>query len=310
MRKVLILADCGENVPQLTDAFETVALPQDADEAERLRRIEDAEVIIGEPSLAELSAAKQLKWVQMTWAGADRYLHGGFPKDVLLTTASGAFGETIAEHALAMLFSLCRRLPAYQKAGKWQDLGAEKRIAGSTALVYGCGNLGSEIARRLQAMGGHTVGVCRAARQPRAHFEALTTLHCAEVFLPEADFVICALPSNEETDGYFDAERLSQCKDDAVLINVGRGGLIDLDALTALLQDGKFFGVGLDVTEPEPLPPEHPLWTMPNVIITPHVAGVSFGHLPETEEKIWAICRENLQNYLDGKPLRNLVTTL
>ena len=310
MRKLLILADCGENAPQLTDAFETVALPQNADETERLRRIEDAEVIIGEPSLAELSAAKQLKWVQMTWAGTDRYLRGGFPKDVLLTTASGAFGETIAEHALAMLFSLCRRLPAYQKAGKWQDLGAEKRSAGSTALVYGCGNIGTEIARRLQAMGVHTVGVCRAARNPRAHFEALTTLHCAEVFLPEADFVICALPSNEETDGYFDAERLALCKDDAVLINVGRGSLIDVNALTALLQDGKFFGVGLDVTEPEPLPPEHPLWTMPNVIITPHVAGVSFGHLPETEERIWSICRENLQNYLDGKPLRNLVTPL
>lgn len=308
MRKLLILADCGVNVPQLTDAFETVVLPRDADKAERLRRIEDAEVIIGEPSLAELSAAKQLRWVQMTWAGADRYLRGGFPKDVLLTTASGAFGETIAEHALAMLFSLCRRLPAYQKAGKWQDLGSEKRVAGSTALLYGCGDLGTEIARRLQAMGVRTVGVCRAARKPRAHFEALTTLHCAEVFLPEADFVICALPSNEETDGYFDAERLALCKDDAVLINVGRGALIDLNALTALLQSGKFFGVGLDVTEQEPLPTEHPLWKMPNVIITPHIAGVSFGHLPETEEKIRAICRENLQNYLDGKPLRNQVT--
>ena len=307
MRKLLILSDCGENVPHLTEDFDLVALPADAEEALRLRHIADAEVVIGEPTLQELSEAKQLKWVQMTWAGADRYLHGGFPKDVLLTTASGAFGETIAEHALAMLFSLCRRLPAYLKAGKWQDLGSEKRIAGGTALIFGCGDIGTQIAKRLQALGVRTVGVCRAARQPRPYFEALTTLNCAEAFLPEADFILCALPSNEETNGYFDEERLNLCKDDAVLINVGRGGLIDLSVLTALLENGKFFGVGLDVVESEPLPPEHPLWKMPNVILTPHVAGVSFGHLPETEEKIWAICRENLQKYIDGKPLRSLV---
>ena len=307
MRKLLILSDCGERVPELTEEFDVVALPADADDQLRLREITDAEVVIGEPRLAELSASKKLRWVQMTWAGADRYLHGGFPDGVLLTTASGAFGETIAEHALAMLFSLCRRLPAYQKAGKWADLGSEKRIAGGTALIFGCGNIGTEIARRLQALGVRTVGVCRAARQPRAHFEALTTLNCAAAFLPEADFILCALPSGEETDGYFDEETLALCKDEAVLINVGRGSLIDLNCLTSYIKDGKFFGVGLDVTEPEPLPQDHPLWNMPNVIITPHVAGVSFGHLPETEEKIWEICRENIRNYLDGKPLRNPV---
>lgn len=308
MRKLLILSDCGQNVPHLTDDFDVVALPQDADGALRLREIADAEIVIGEPGMDELTAAKKLKWVQMTWAGADRYLHGGFPRDVLLTTASGAFGETIAEHTLAMLFSLCRRLPAYQSAGKWQDIGSEKRIAGSTALIFGCGNIGTEIARRLQALGVHTIGVCRSARQPRTYFGALTNLSCAAAFLPEADFILCALPSNAETARFFDAERLSLCKDDAVLINVGRGSLIDLQALTTLVKSGKFFGVGLDVTEPEPLPPEHPLWTLPNVVITPHIAGVSFGHLPETEEKIWAICRENLQYYLGGKPLRNRVT--
>ncbi|MBQ3355757.1 MAG: D-2-hydroxyacid dehydrogenase [Clostridia bacterium] len=307
MRKLLILSDCGTNVPHLTDEFEVLALPQDADAALRMREIADAEVVIGEPSLFELSAAKKLKWVQMTWAGADRYLRGGFPKGVLLTTATGAFGETIAEHALAMLFSLCRRLSAYQKAGTWQDLGREKRIAGSTALIFGCGNIGTEIAKRLKALGVHTVGVCRAARQPRTYFEALTTLFCADAFLPEADFILCALPSNAETEQFFDETRLTLCKNDSVLINVGRGSLIDLNCLTNLLNEGKFFGVGLDVTEPEPLPPEHPLWTMPNVILTPHIAGVSFGHLPETEESIWAICRENLQNYLAGKPLRNAV---
>ena len=308
MRKLLVLSDCGENVPKLTEEFEVVALPKDADAAERLREIADAEVIIGEPSLAELSNAKRLKWVQMTWAGADRYLHGGFPKDVVLTTASGAFGETIAEHALAILFSLCRRLPAYQKAAAWQDLGCEKRITGSTALIFGCGNIGTEIAKCLQALGVHTIGVCRSAREQRAYFEVLTTLSCATAFLPEADFILCALPASEETAHYFDEVRLSLCKNDAVLINVGRGSLIDLKALTDCLNSGKFFGVGLDVTEPEPLPQNHPLRNMPNVILTTHVAGVSFGHLPETEEKIWEICRENLKKYIENQPLRNAVS--
>lgn len=307
MRKLLILSDCGQNAPILTEAFAVVALPKNATQETRLREIRDAEVVIGEPTLAELSASRQLQWVQMTWAGADRYLHGGFPKNVLLTTASGAFGETIAEHTLAMLFSLCRRLPAYQKSAEWVDLGTEKRIAGSTALIFGCGDIGTNIAGRLQALGVHTVGVCRTARQPRACFDALTTLGCAAAFLPEADFILCALPSNAETEHYFNEARLSLCKDDAVMINVGRGDLIDLNGLTNLMNSGKFFGVGLDVTEPEPLPQDSPLWRMPNVILTPHVAGVSFGHLPETEEKIWSICRENLQNYVEGKPLRNQV---
>lgn len=308
MRKLLVLPDCGENVPQLTEEFEVVTLSKNDDTAKRLREISDAEVIIGEPSLSELSEAHKLKWVQMTWAGADRYLHGGFPTGVALTTASGAFGETIAEHALAMLFSLCRRLPSYQKIAAWQDLGCEKRIAGSTALVFGCGDIGTEIARRLQALDVHTVGVCRSARQPRAYFEVLTTLSCAPAFLPEADIIICALPSNDETVHYFDEAQLSLCKDDAVLINVGRGSLIDLNALTVCLTSGKFFGVGLDVTEPEPLPQDHPLRNMSNVILTPHVAGVSFGHLPETEKKIWDICRENLNRYIAKQPLRNAVS--
>lgn len=308
MRKLLILAACGEKAPPLTDAFDVVALPVDADRATRIKEIKDAEVVIGEPSLDELKHAKQLRWLQMTWAGADRYQQGGFPKDVILATASGAYGETIAEHALAMLLSLCRRLPAYQKARDWEDLGSEKRVEGGTALIFGCGDIGTNIAKRLQAMGVHTVGVCRAAKTPRSYFDALTTLDCAAAFLPEADFVLCALPSNEETAGYFDEARLSLCKDDSVLINVGRGSLVDLKGLTKLIKGGKFFGVGLDVTEIEPLPKEHPLWELPNVLLTPHVAGVGFGHCKETEEKIWAICRENLRNYLDGKPLRNRVS--
>lgn len=274
---------------------------------ERERLLGTAEIIFGNPTTDELRRAKALKWVQMTWAGADRYYSGDFPRNIRLTTASGAFGETIAEHALAMLLSLCRRLPAYIRAGAWYDLGCEKQICGATAMIFGCGDLGSSIARRLKALGAATVGVCRNARHRREHFDVLTTMECAEFFLPEADFVLCALPHSPQTAGYFNSIRIGLLKQNAIFINVGRGSLVDIDALAQALSEGRLFGVGLDVTDPEPLPQGHPLWMLPNAIITPHVAGVSFGHLPQTEQKIWAICEENLTRYRRGETLKNEV---
>ncbi len=273
---------------------------------QQTNKIEEAEIIIGEPTHEELAEAKNLKWVQMTWAGADRYLKR-FPENVILTTASGAFGETIAEHALALLFACCRRLPAYVRKNDWQDQGCEKQVSGTTALIFGAGDIGTAIAKRLQALGVFTVGVCRDLRRKREGFAVRTNLENAAAFLPEADFVIGALPHSEETKDYLNEYHLRLMKNDAVLINVGRGSLIDTKALTSLLQEGKFFGVGLDVVAPEPLPESHPLWKMDRVIITPHVAGVSIGHLKETEERIWSICTENLKNYLENKPLRNVV---
>ena len=268
--------------------------------------LEEAEIIIGEPTHEELRRAKKLQWVQMTWAGADRY-QNNFPSNVILTTASGAYGETIAEHALAMLFALCRKLPAYARKSNWMDLGSEKQIMGATALIFGAGDIGSATAKRLKALGVQTIGVCRDLKKQRADFDVRTNLENAVVFLPQADVVICALPHTEETSGYLNEEKLRLCKNDAVLINVGRGSFIDTQALTQLLQEGKFFGVGLDVVSPEPLEPEHPLWKMENVILTPHVAGIGFGHLADTQERIWEICTRNLEKFLSGEQLRNVV---
>ena len=306
-KELLILSDCGRRIPSFDERFHVTALSVDASKEARLAAISRAEIIIGEPSIEELQAAHKLRWLQMTWAGADRYLKGGFPKHVTLTNASGAFGQTIAEHALAMLFSLCRRIPAYCRQNKWKDLGSEKKIRGSSALIFGCGDIGTHIAESLKGFGVRTIGVCRNPKKPRKHFDILTVLSCAEAFFEQADFILCALPQTPETVGYFNMDRLSALKQDAVLINVGRGSFICTKALKALLSQGRFFGVGLDVMEEEPLEAEHPLWQMPNVIVTPHVAGVGFGHLPDTEEKIWSICKENLRRYLKGEQLMNQV---
>lgn len=269
--------------------------------------LQTAEAVIGEPALEALQNAPRLRWLQMTWAGADRYLHGGFPRSVLLTTASGAFGETIAEHAIGMLLSLCRRLPSYARQKSWNDLGSERCVAGGTALIFGAGDLGGCIAHRLQAFGVKTFGVCRRTSPDRPGFDRLVRLDEAETLLPAADFVLGAMPQSPETAGWLSAERLALLPQDAVVVNVGRGSFLDADALARELQSGHLFGAGLDVTNPEPLPAAHPLWSLPNCILTPHVAGVSFGHLPQTEERIWRICAENLERYATGEPLRNLV---
>ena len=269
--------------------------------------LQTAEAVIGEPTLEALQNAPQLRWLQMTWAGADRYLHGGFPRGVLLTTASGAFGETIAEHAIGMLLALCRRLPAYARQGNWNDLGSERRVAGGTALIFGAGDLGGSIARRLQAFGVKTFGVCRRTSPDRPGFDRLVRLDEAETLLSAADFVLGAMPQSPETAGWLSAARRALLPQGAVVVTVGRGSVLAADALARELQNGRLFGAGLDVTDPEPLPAAHPLWSLPNCILTPHVAGVSFGHLPQTEERIWRICAENLERYAAGNPLRNLV---
>lgn len=308
MHKLLIMTDCGTDVPPFPPEFSVTALPTDATPTQRIQALRKAEIVIGEPTTAELAEARELRWVQMTWAGADRYFHGGFPKDVLLTTASGAFGVTIAEHALAMLLALCRRLPDYRAHNDALDLGSEIAVAGKTALIFGTGDIGRNIARRLGAFDVRCIGVRRNCAEKLPEFAQMTDLNGAEHFLPRADFVFCALPETPETAGWFTAARLAALPVGALLINVGRGSFVDTAALTRALQSGALGGAGLDVTQPEPLPAEHPLRRMTHVILTPHVAGVGFGHLPETTEKIWAICRENLSRYLRGAPLLNRVT--
>lgn len=270
-----------------------------------------AEVILGECDPSLLTDADALRWLQLSWAGAERYspVLRAFP-DLMLTNATGAYGVTIAEHASAMLLALARRFPAYcsqQWEERWQDLGPEWTLEGKRALILGTGDLGSNLAVRLRAFGMETVGFCRHAAQPRGIFDRYITIDALDAELPLADAVFGCLPGTPETAGLLSRERLFAMKDDAILINVGRGSLIPTQALLDALGAGKFFGVGLDVAEYEPLPAGHPLWHAPRLLLTPHVAGVGKGHLPETREKIWEIFLENLRAYLDGAPLRNVV---
>ncbi|MBQ8953566.1 MAG: D-2-hydroxyacid dehydrogenase, partial [Clostridia bacterium] len=147
----------------------------------------------------------------------------------------------------------------------------------------------------------------RVPRQIPPEFDAMITLDGLDAALPEADIVVCALPSTPATIGLFGRARLGLMKETAVLVNVGRGNLIDCAALAEHLAAGRLWGAALDVTDPEPLPAEHPLWACRNALITPHITGGCFGHLQATETFTFALCRDNLIRFRDGQPLLNAI---
>ncbi len=281
-------------------------LSQDTPEAEAKAAMAEAEVLIGFTSPALLAEAKKLKWMQMTWAGVDA-IDSFVPRDLLLTNASGAFGPVISEYVMASLLSLARLLPTYIRQQTWQRQSRELTLEGKRALILGAGDIGGCVARRLRAFDVYNVGVRRVRRALPENFDEMVTLAELDEELPKADLVICSLPATAQTKGLLDERRLRLMKDSAILVNVGRGDLIDTKALEKVLAEGHLFGVGLDVTDPEPLPDDSPLWKMNNVVITPHTSGLGFGAISQTQVRVATICAENLRRYLAGEPVKNVV---
>ncbi len=297
------------------DATVTQIIPKGPVAAQTAVReaVEQADVVIGEPALSHLKDAKSLKWVQMTWAGTDQYTSGTlFPEGIALTNVAGyAYGHTVSQYVVGQILSMTQNLGAYirqQPTESWKDLGPVKSLEGSTVLVYGAGDIGSCVAKRLSGFDvERVIGVCRDATAPRPYFDELVTLPQAESRLVDADVVVCCLPKSPETTNYFNDRRFSRMKEGAVLVNVGRGSFVDMNALYRALGSGRLRGAALDVTEPEPLPLKHPLWRHPRCNITPHISGGAFGHSVETEERICEICCDNLRRYVAGEPLTHQV---
>ncbi len=268
-----------------------------------------AEVIVGWLPLTQLQQAKNMKLYQAVYAGVDALMEG-FPEGVTLCNASGAFGVGISEYVLTMVLMLYKQMGLYrddQNRCQWVDHGRQESPRGKRLLILGAGDIGTATARLFRPFGCHITGLRRVARTCPPEYDRMITMEELEAALPEADIVVGALPSTPDTRGLLDRRRLELLKPTAVVINVGRGNLIDCDALAELLQAGRLLGAGLDVTQPEPLPPTHPLWGCKNALITPHITGGSFGHLAATEEFIFQLVRENLVRYRDGLPLRNVV---
>lgn len=271
--------------------------------------LKEAEIIFGNPELSELKSTNRLKLLQLASAGAEHYVAPGvLPDGAVLANASGAYGASIAEYMLCMVMNLFLDLPRYrdqQRRHIWKESKICRHIPGTTALVVGLGNIGSEFARRYRAMGGHVIGVKRTAAPKPDYLDELITEDSLDEFLPRADVVTASLPSTPETRHLFDRQKFSRMKSGSVFVNVGRGDLVDTDALCEALQSGRLLGAALDVTDPEPLPENHPLWNLPNVFLTPHISGRWY--VPDNLRGVFQIWTDNLGRYLDGRPLKNLV---
>jgi phosphoglycerate dehydrogenase-like enzyme len=287
-----------------------------ADDAETLaREAADCEVFYGFRFPPELLArAPRLRWIQSASAGVEdmaRALRGG---DVVLTNAAGVAAAPIAEHALGVILMFCRNFHVAvrrQSEARWDRFGVMsgtgtpiRELRGSRLLIVGLGPIGLALANGSAALGATVRGVRRhPSGSPVPPFERVVGPPALDSLLPWADFVVLAVPDTPETQRMIGARQLELMRADAYLVNVARGSVVDEDALVAALQRGAIAGAGLDVFQEEPLPSPHPLWSLPNVVLTPHVSGVT----PQYFERTLALFVENLARYLEGKPLRNTV---
>lgn len=271
--------------------------------------LDEITVIVGNPRRSLLPRVKNLEWLQLESAGANLYVQPGLlPERCVLTNASGCFGLAISEYMIGQILSLFLRFPSYQENQKnhlWKNEGQVRSIYGSTALAVGLGNIGGEFSRRYRALGGRVIGVRRSNLVKPDYVDELYPIGQLDELLPRADVVALSLPETPETHKLFGKDQFARMKPGSCLINVGRGGAVDSDALCDALNSGHLGGAALDVTDPEPLPAGHPLWEAKNALITPHISGGY--NLPETYERVFQICADNLQRYFRGEPLENIV---
>lgn len=272
-------------------------------------QVKNANIIIGSPSPALIKDSKNLELLQLQSAGVGEYAEKNvLPEGVVLTNASGAYGLAISEYMLAVVLELFKKLHLYrdkQMKSDWSNAGSVKSIYGSTALIAGLGDIGGEFAVRLKALGAYTIGIRRRDADKPDYLDELHFMDKLGELLPRADIVALSLPGTKLTNRVINRETLKLMKQDAVLINVGRGSAVDTEALCDALENGQLAGAALDVTDPEPLPSDHRLWGIRNAVITPHVSG-GFS-LQETHDRIIRICAGNLEAFLEGKSLKNVV---
>lgn len=253
-----------------------------------------------------------LRWIQLLSAGYDGPLAHGVPEGVVLANAGDAWSPTVAEHALALLLGLLRRLPESQGAQQKRQWAATSirpllgSVEGRTVAILGFGSIGREIAARLRPFGARTVGLTRSGRpaaiEPRPDLMApVSQLHD---ILRGADALIVTVPMSAATRHIVDAAALACLPAHAVVVNVSRGGTVDGVALANALHDGRLAGAALDVTDPEPLPESDPLWSAPNLIITPHVAGFGSAALAV---RLRALVAENARRFVARQPLLHRV---
>lgn len=268
----------------------------------------DADLVIGVPARRDRLAARapRLKWLHATSAGVDGVLPlTWLPRGVVFTNNSGAHGRK-AEQYMTMAYNLLNSrmaaIMANQHRRHWEALFSPS-IAGKTAVVIGLGDLGEGAARAAQKLGLKVIGVRRSAQKNR-YADKVVSYKQFDRVLPQADFVVLAVPLTTETRGLLSAKRLALLKPSAGVVNIGRGPVADYAALEARLREGKLGGAVLDVVDPEPLPADSSLWTTPNLILTPHISCDDGEHYIDISLDLWF---ENLALFLAGKKLKRRI---
>jgi len=298
-----------------------------AGQTQALEEVADADAFVGKMTPALLAAATQLRWVQSMTASLEHYV---FPELIAhpcqLTNMRGLFSDIIADHVFGYILCFARNFHHYirnQAARRWEPVGGESErhtfasgpgivndidrahihLSDQTLGVIGMGSIGAEVAKRGVAFGMRVLAVDPVEKQPPEGVEAVWHPARLPDLLFVSDFVVVAAPHTPETAKLFRKPQFEEMKKTAYLINIGRGVIVDLADLTAALQDGEIAGAGLDVFEEEPLPDDHPLWGMENVIITPHVAG----HSPRIAERHLGVLLDNVRRFAWGESLCNVV---
>lgn len=271
-------------------------------------QLANAEVLLGwDPAFASiLDHENQLKWVQTYSAGVDYLpLIKLAEAQVILTNARGTNAENIAQQTLGYMLVFERKLYSMlldQQKHRWDRDHQFSELTGKTAVLFGTGQIGSHVAKLAKAFGMHVIGINRHG-QALENFDEVATFEAGISLLKDADYVITSLPLTPATENYFDAKLFAQMSPKTFFINVGRGKSVVTADLNAALRDQQLAGAAVDVTNPEPLPADDPLWDAPNIIITPHVAGFS----DQIEQRVWQLISANVTAFVNDEPMSNLV---
>lgn len=271
--------------------------------------IQDAEIIIGNADTYFVQNAQKLEWIQLNSAGVDPYVKKNILKDdTILTNASGAYGPGVAEHLFAVLFALQKKLHLYrdrQNECDWHDEGEVSSLFGGNLLIVGLGDIGLYFAHLAKKFDYHVTGIKRSLGELPEDVDEICTMEHLDELLPDADVVLSVLPDTKATRNIFYKERFQKMKKTAIFLNGGRGNAVNTEDLCNALIAKEIYAAGLDVTDPEPLPNQHKLWNIKNVVITPHISG-DFHH-PETLDRVVNIAADNLKRYMAGDPLKNVI---
>lgn len=281
---------------------------------EASEHISDADILILPWCVDEpINKGTRLQWIHKLAAGTDECVSNRsfVDRDILLTNGKRIFSVAISQHAIALMLALANKLPVYhheQASGQWDGFfnpfeRDHIELSGKTMLVVGLGGIGTEIARRGHGLGMRVIATRRSSKNGPEFVDYVGLSHELLDLAKQANVVVNALPLTDTTRGLLDAEFFAALPEGALVINIGRGETINTDDLVAALESGHLAGAGLDVSDPEPLPKGHKLWTLPNVILTPHVANSS----EMTRKRAGILLAENLRRYIAGERLLNVV---